>query len=154
MGITIILVGALVALIAAWFVRSLVGVLSGERAGSLLRTWWDIFSHLGARRSSYAEPLPEVLTQRKFMIGDRVRVLLLPPDLERTMSKERQGLFRRCVGRSCASRQSMLSAYLSFTFLTTAHRALIAIIKFCLSNRNISSSSPIAPDFGASLSSL
>jgi hypothetical protein len=99
MGITIILVGALVALIAAWFVYSLVGLLSGERPGSLLSIWWDIFSQFGGRRSSDAEPLPDVLTPKKFMVGDRVRVLLLPPDLERTMSKERQELFRRCVGK-------------------------------------------------------
>jgi hypothetical protein len=99
MGITIILVGALVALIAAWLVYSLVGLLSGERSGSLLSIWWDIFSRLGARPSSYAEPLPEPFTPRKFIVGDRVRVLLLPPDLERTMSIERQELFRRCVGK-------------------------------------------------------
>jgi hypothetical protein len=99
MGITIILVGALVALLAAWLVNSVVALLSGERPGSLLRTWWDIFSRLGARPSSYAEPLPDVLTPKKFIVGDRVRVLLLPPDLERTMSIERQELFRRCVGK-------------------------------------------------------
>jgi len=64
-----------------------------------LAAWWDIFSRLGARPSSYAEPLPEPLTPRKFIVGDRVRVLLLPPDLERTMSNERQELFRRCVGK-------------------------------------------------------
>jgi len=99
MGITVILLGALVALICAWFVNSVVGLLSGERSGSLLRTWWDIFSRLGARPSTYAEPLPEVLTPKKFMIGDRIRVLLLPTELERTMSNERQELFRRCVGK-------------------------------------------------------
>ena len=99
MGISIILVGALVALIAAWLVNSVVALLSGERPGSLLRAWWDIFSRLGARPSSDAEPLPEPLTPRKFIIGDQVRVLLLPPDLERTMSIERQELFRRCVGK-------------------------------------------------------
>jgi hypothetical protein len=99
MGISIILVGALVALIAAWLVNSVVALLSGERPGSLLRTWWDIFSRLGARPSSYAEPLPDVLTPRKFIVGDRVRVLLLPPDLERTLSIERQELFRRCIGK-------------------------------------------------------
>ena len=99
MGITMIFVGALVALIAAWFVNSVVALLSGERSGSLFRTWWDIFSHLGARPSSYAEPLPEPLAPRKFIVGDRVRVLLLPPDLERTLSNESQELFRRCVGK-------------------------------------------------------
>jgi hypothetical protein len=46
MGLPIILVGALVALIAAWFVNSIVALLSGERPSSLLRTWWDIFSRL------------------------------------------------------------------------------------------------------------
>jgi hypothetical protein len=99
MGITIILVGALVALIAAWFVNSLVSLLSGERPGDLLRTWWDIFSHLGKRSSVYVEPVPEVLIPKRFVVGDQVRVLFIPPEVERFMSDDRRELFRRCVGK-------------------------------------------------------
>jgi len=43
--------------------------------------------------------LPDVLKPRKFTVGDRTRVLLISPEMERSMSPERRELFRRCAGR-------------------------------------------------------
>ncbi|HEY2081589.1 MAG TPA: hypothetical protein VGI88_02305 [Verrucomicrobiae bacterium] len=99
MGILAIFSGVLVALVGAWIVTRLVGMMSGERPDSLLSTWWEIFSKMGRSPASYAEPLPEALTRRKFSVGDSVRVLLLPLDAERSMPDERRELYRRCAGK-------------------------------------------------------
>lgn len=99
MQILAIVAGILVTLVGAWIVTRLVGMMSGERPDSVLSTWWDIFSNMGRSPASYAEPLPEVLTRRKFSAGDSVRVLLLPLDVERSMPEERRELYRKCAGK-------------------------------------------------------
>lgn len=99
MQILVILAGALIALFGAWAINAFIGMLSGERPGGLLRDWWDIFSNMGRSEFKYAEPLPDFLTRRKFTVGDKIRVLLLPLDFERSLSPESQILYRRCVGK-------------------------------------------------------
>lgn len=39
------------------------------------------------------------MTQSSIKIGDTIRVLRVPPDVERFMPPETQELFRRCVGQ-------------------------------------------------------
>lgn len=94
-----ILLMAVIALAAAWGINAFIGLLTGERPGGLLSDWWDIFSNAGRNPATYAEPLPESLTAAKFAVGERVRVQLLPIELERSMSPERRALFQRCAGK-------------------------------------------------------
>jgi hypothetical protein len=94
-----VLLMAVIALVGAWLVNAFIGILTGERPGGLLSDWWDIFSNAGRNPATYAEPLPDFLTAPKFAVGERVRILLLPTDLERSMSPERRELFQRCAGK-------------------------------------------------------
>jgi len=96
MGFLILLIGAVVTLIAAWAINAFISILSGEQSGGLLNRWWDIFSNMGRSPAAYAEPLPEALTARKFAVGDRVQVQLLPPDVERSMPETQREVLRRC----------------------------------------------------------
>jgi hypothetical protein len=99
MGFVLLITGAVIALIGALFVNSIVGLLSGDRPGSLGGTWWDIFSNMWRRESSYAKPLPEVLQPRRFGVGDRIRIFRAPSNADHTVSPERQELLQRCVGK-------------------------------------------------------
>src|SRR5260221_242899 len=99
MDFTIIIAASLVALICAWLVNFIVGLFCGERPGGTGSLWWDIFSKMGRSPSSYAEPLPDFLKPRKFKIGDRIRVLQVPMEVERSTPVEQRGLLRRCVGK-------------------------------------------------------
>lgn len=99
MGFSIILIGAVVALIAAWAINAFVGMLGGEQRDSVFSTWWNIFSNMGRSPAAYAEPLPEAATARKFAVGDRVRLQMLPPEMERSMPEDRWKLFQRCTGK-------------------------------------------------------
>ena len=94
-----IFAGALFALAGAWAVNLFIGLISGERPGGLLSDWWKIFSNIGSSPASYAEPLPDIPLRHKFSVGDKVRVQLIPLELERSMSDERRELFRRCAGK-------------------------------------------------------
>jgi hypothetical protein len=98
-GFVILIVGAVVALIGALFVNSIVGLLSGDRPDSLGGTWRDIFSNMWRRESSYAEPLPELLQPRRFGVGDRIRIFRVPLNADHSVSPERQELLQRCVGK-------------------------------------------------------
>jgi hypothetical protein len=98
-GFVILIVGAVVALIGALFVNSIVGLLSGDRPDSLGETWRDIFSNMWRRESSYAEPLPELLQPRRFGVGDRIRIFRVPLNADHSVSPERQELLQRCVGK-------------------------------------------------------
>lgn len=98
-GLLALILGAVIALICAWLVNSVVGFLSGERLGGLGSTWWDIFSKMGSRPSSYAEPLPDFLQPRSVAVGERIRVLQVPFEVERSMPMETRELFQRCVGK-------------------------------------------------------
>ncbi len=99
MGYLVLVVGAIIALICAWLVLSMIGMMTGERPGGLFSDWWGIFSKLGSRPSSYAEPLPELLRPPRFRVGDTIRVLQVPLEVERDMPAARRDLFQRCVGR-------------------------------------------------------
>jgi hypothetical protein len=94
-----ILLFALVALAIAWAINALVGILSGDDPGSLFSEWWQIFFNMGRSPAAYAERPPEIFGGGKFSVGDKVRVTLLPPDLERSMPDDRRELFRRCAGK-------------------------------------------------------
>ena len=98
-GLTMLIVVAVVSLAAAWVINSFMGMISGEKLESPFRDWWDIFSNVGRSPMNYAEPLPDVLRPGKFTVGSRIRLLPLPLGAERTMSKERCELFRRCTGK-------------------------------------------------------
>lgn len=95
----LVIVGALIALICAWLVNSVIGLLSGDRPGSIGSAWWDIFSRMWSRESSYAEPLPELLQPRRFGVGDRIRIFRVPSNTEHSVSPEREELLQRCVGK-------------------------------------------------------
>jgi hypothetical protein len=98
MGILVLIVGAVIALICAWLVLSAIGLMTGERPGGLASGWWDIFSKMGSRPSSYAQPPPDFLKPRKFFVGDNIRVLQVPLEAERALPGETRELFQRCVG--------------------------------------------------------
>jgi hypothetical protein len=98
-GLLPIVVGALIALICAWLVNSIIRLMSGYDPGSVTRTWWDIFSKMGSRPAAYAEPLPELLQPRRFAVGDKIRILRVPLNADHSVSPERQELLQRCVGR-------------------------------------------------------
>ena len=98
MGILVLIVGAVIALICAWLVLSGIGLMTGERPGGLASGWWDIFSKMGSRPSSYAQPPPDFLKPRKFFVGDNIRVLQVPLEAERALPGETRELFQRCVG--------------------------------------------------------
>ena len=89
----------MIALAAAWGINAFIGFLTGERPGGMLSDWWDIFSKAGRSPSVCTEPVPEILTAPRFAVGERVRVRLLPIELERFMSPERRELFQRCAGQ-------------------------------------------------------
>jgi hypothetical protein len=95
----VLIVGAVIALICAWLVLSAIGLITGERPGGLASEWWSIFSKMGSRPSAYPEPLPDFLKSRKFFVGDKIRVLPVPLEVERAMSTESRELFLRCVGK-------------------------------------------------------
>ena|SRR5215472_3095098 len=95
----LVILGAGIALLCAWLVNSVIGLLSGDRPGSIGSVWWDIFSKMWSRESSYAEPLPEVLRRRRFGVGDRIRIFRVPSDAEHSVSPERADLLQRCVGK-------------------------------------------------------
>ena len=99
MGIGFLLIAAVVTLAAAWFVNSLVGLLSGDNPGSLLSEWWSIFSRMGRSPISYAERTPGLFGSRKFAVGDKVRMQLLPLDVERGLPDDRKELLRKCAGK-------------------------------------------------------
>jgi hypothetical protein len=99
MGLLALILGAAFALMAAWLVNCFIGSLSGDRTGSVGSTWWDIFSKMWSRQSSYAEPLPDLLKPRKFGVGDRIRILRVPSNAAHSVSPERQELLQRCVGK-------------------------------------------------------
>ena len=98
MGLLALILGAAFALMAAWLVNCFIGSLSGDRTGSVGSTWWDIFSKMGSRPSSYAQPPPDFLKPRKFFVGDNIRVLQVPLEAERALPGETRELFQRCVG--------------------------------------------------------
>jgi hypothetical protein len=53
---------------------------------------------MGSRPSSYAEPLPDFVN-RRFNVGDKIRMVQVPLEMERSISRERQELLQRCVGK-------------------------------------------------------
>ena len=97
-GLLPLILGAVIALICAWLVNSVIGLLSGDLAGSAGSTWWDVFSKMWSRGSSYAEPLPDLLQARRFGVGDRIRVFRVPSNADHSVSPERQELLQRCTG--------------------------------------------------------
>ena|ERR1051326_3828937 len=99
MGLITLIAGVVIALICAWVIRSVIGLMSGERPESVGSIWWNFFSKMGSDPASYAEPLPDTLKPRKIGVGDRIRVLQLPLEVERSMPKEREELFQRCAGK-------------------------------------------------------
>jgi hypothetical protein len=99
-GLVLIIAGVVIALVFAWLVNSVVRLLSGDDPGSIWSTWWDIFSRMGKSQSSYTEPLPESLQPRRFGVGDRIRIFRVPLNADHSVSKERQDLLQRCVGKT------------------------------------------------------
>jgi hypothetical protein len=97
-GLLPLILGAVIALVCAWLVNSAIRLLSGDDPGSIGTTWWDIFSKMGSRESSYAEPLPGCLRPPKFKVGDRIQVFRVPLNTDHSVSPERQELLQRCVG--------------------------------------------------------
>ena len=95
----LLVAAVVIALICAWVVNSVTGLLSGHRAGSLWSAWWEIFSKLGSRGTSHAEPMPELLQPRKFFVGDKVRMVRVPSNADHAVSPERQKLLEKCAGR-------------------------------------------------------
>lgn len=93
-----LILGAAIVLVCAWLVNSVIRLLSGDDPGSIRTTWWDIFSKMGSRQSSYAEPLPDLLGPPRFRVGDRIRVFRVPLNADHSVSPERQALLERCVG--------------------------------------------------------
>lgn len=99
MGWLLLIAGALIALVFAWLVSSLINLMSGDRVANVGSSWWDIFSKMWSRESSYAEPLPDLVKSRRFAVGDRVRVVGVPSNADHSVSPERQVLLERCVGK-------------------------------------------------------
>ena len=95
----LLIAAVIIALVCAWLVNFVTGLLSGHRAGSLWSAWWEIFSKLGSRGTAHAEPMPELLQPRKFFVGDEVRMVRVPSNADHAVSPERQKLLEKCVGR-------------------------------------------------------